>query len=703
MRPHIIWTIFRKEITEALRDRLTLAAVIGLPLLLYPLMILGMTKVQKAHIESEDERVSQAAVWGDAPESLLTALQTSTNVSLTNWAGVSEGLLAEFRAGKFQPAAGEDLNASAATNRNTLIETARQLVLDRKQDAVLIVWPGFNEALTAEGLGKVSICYDSVRPASEKARDRLTEALRAYRTKLVAHREQAHGLTPGFAAGLEIRVNNLAPPKRQVGERLGLLLPFIVILLSATGGLYASIDITAGEKDRATMQTLLCAPVHNLEIVIGKFLTVWCISLLAAMANVASIGATVARAAAGGSQSFFNVSPGTFMLALLLLLPATFTITAFFLALAMTARDAKDAGNFLGASLTMLLMPMMIVMLPGVDLNAWTAFVPLANLSLLTKAIFLNEAHADTIFLTLVASLLYASLAIVFAARTFGREQILLGGRTSLVSLLLPEKTKDATPTPSLAFTMFALVLVLGYYGSLLLTKFGIIPAVLVGQVGFFLLPVIGISTWMKFSPVNVLSFRAPPRKGLFAAILIGATGWAAVGGLVMRLLPPPDSLVKALEKIVMLEDANASLWKLLFVIAVTPAVCEELLFRGVILSGLRRYGYWPAIVISSLLFALAHASIYRLLPTFCLGLLLGYIVVKTGSIYCSMLLHALNNGVAVTLARSKSFAAQFGLDEATQVPWSITLPAIAVVVVGLLILRSLPRQPTLTSSENNR
>jgi len=120
---------------------------------------------------------------------------------------------------------------------------------------------------------------------------------------------------------------------------------------------------------------------------------------------------------------------------------------------------------------------------------------------------------------------------------------------------------------------------------------------------------------------------------------------------------------------------------------AITPAICEELLFRGLILSGLRRYGSWPAIVISSLLFALAHASIYRLLPTFCLGLLLGHVVQRTGSIACSMLVHALNNGVAVTLTRSKSFLSQFGLDEATQVPWSITLPAIAVVVVGLLVL----------------
>jgi sodium transport system permease protein len=176
----------------------------------------------------------------------------------------------------------------------------------------------------------------------------------------------------------------------------------------------------------------------------------------------------------------------------------------------------------------MLLMPMMIVMLPGVDSNAWTAFVPLVNLTLLTKAIFLNEARADTIFLTLLASLLYASLAIVFAARTFGREQILLGGRTSLVSLLLPEKRPGIGPTPSLAFTLFALVLVLGYYGSLLLTESGIVTVVLTTQLAFFLLPVIALVAWMKFSRRSAFITRAAGWVACGSAHR--RDGWAAVG-----------------------------------------------------------------------------------------------------------------------------------------------------------------------------
>ncbi|HEU0038179.1 MAG TPA: ABC transporter permease, partial [Verrucomicrobiae bacterium] len=65
MRFHIVWTIFCKEITESLRDRLTLAVVIGLPLLVYPLLILGLTKLQKVHAETEEDRISRVALWGD--------------------------------------------------------------------------------------------------------------------------------------------------------------------------------------------------------------------------------------------------------------------------------------------------------------------------------------------------------------------------------------------------------------------------------------------------------------------------------------------------------------------------------------------------------------------------------------------------------------------------------------------------------------
>ena len=710
MRPQIVWTIFRKEITEALRDRLTLTVVIVLPILLYPLMVMMLGKLQSAQAETEEQRVSQVAVWGEAPASLLKWLGTTNQLEIKTWTGAPPAVKAGLESGRFQPPAAEsDRDAASPAKRKTatqisdppedeLLQAARSTITRRDLDAVLVVWPGFNGALSSDGLAKVSICYDSVRPASQKARDRLSRALTAFRRSVVKDRERAHGLAEGFTSALDIRSQNIAPPKRIAGERLGLLLPFVLIMLSATGALYASIDLTAGEKDRATMQTLLCAPVLSLEIVGGKFLAVWCISLLSALANAASLGATIARAA--GTTDMLSLPVSSFLLALLLLLPATFTITSFFLAVAMMARDSKDAGNFLGATLTMLMMPMMASLMPGVDLNAWTSFVPLVNISLLIKSVFLGEAKANVIFLTILSSLIYAGLSIMLAARAFGREQILLGGRGSFLSLLRPDRKPGGLPTPSLALAMFASVLVLAFYGSLFLEKSGVVTTMLTIQYVFFLAPVIILAVVMKYPAATVFSLRMPPWRGLLAAVLIGVSGWAAVGGIVIRLLPPPESLVKALEKIVLLENDQSPLWLALVVIAVTPAICEEMLFRGLILTGLRKLGPWTALLLSSALFAIAHASIYRLLPTFCLGLFLGFIVLRTGSIFCSMIIHALNNGLAVTLARTPSLAKDFGLEDATFVPWWLTIGATVIIVVALLILRTqnprgLPRPPS--------
>ena len=710
MRPQIVWTIFRKEITEALRDRLTLTVVIVLPILLYPLMVMMLGKLQSAQAETEEQRVSQVAVWGEAPASLLKWLGTTNQLEIKTWTGAPPAVKAGLESGRFQPPAAEsDRDAASPAKRKTatqisdppedeLLQAARSTITRRDLDAVLVVWPGFNGALSSDGLAKVSICYDSVRPASQKARDRLSRALTAFRRSVVKDRERAHGLAEGFTSALDIRSQNIAPPKRIAGERLGLLLPFVLIMLSATGALYASIDLTAGEKDRATMQTLLCAPVLSLEIVGGKFLAVWCISLLSALANAASLGATIARAA--GTTDMLSLPVSSFLLALLLLLPATFTITSFFLAVAMMARDSKDAGNFLGATLTMLMMPMMASLMPGVDLNAWTSFVPLVNISLLIKSVFLGEAKANVIFLTILSSLIYAGLSIMLAARAFGREQILLGGRGSFLSLLRPDRKPGGLPTPSLALAMFAVVLVLAFYGSLFLEKSGVVTTMLTIQYVFFLAPVIILAVVMKYPAATVFSLRMPPWRGLLAAVLIGVSGWAAVGGIVIRLLPPPESLVKALEKIVLLENDQSPLWLALVVIAVTPAICEEMLFRGLILTGLRKLGPWTALLLSSALFAIAHASIYRLLPTFCLGLFLGFIVLRTGSIFCSMIIHALNNGLAVTLARTPSLAKDFGLEDATFVPWWLTIGATVIIVVALLILRTqnprgLPRPPS--------
>jgi len=705
MRVDLVRTIVVKELTETLRDRRTLLMMVVLPVLLYPMIIMGFGKLQESTREATEGRQSRVAVWGSAPAGLRDALAGESKLKVEAWAnaprdvkdGLERGTLtrpplstktdaggagASGRSGG--PGRSRGFGGGAAESASPVLDAARTAIVDRRVDAVLVVWPDVASAVAEGRAGRVSIYFDSVREDSAEAQRRVFERVTEFRQSLVRERQRQRGLDEGFAVGLDLRSTNVAPESRRTGQLLGLILPFMLVTMSLLGGFYPAIDLTAGEKERGTMQTLLCAPLRSIEIITGKFLAVWIVSLIAALANVLSLGATMMRILPGGQVS---VAPSTFALTFVMLLPVTFFITAVFLALAAFAKDFKDGQNFLTPVYMLLALPAGVTMLPGIELNGWTAFVPVVNIALLIKALLISEATADLVFLVLTSSAAYALLALLLAARVFEREQVLLGGRESVRSLLGFERNSGVGPSPTFALTAFAVVLVLTFYGSLLLQRAGTVTMLLVTEYGFFLLPTLLLMVAFGFPVKATLSLRRPPVLGLLAAVLIGCSAWAFVGGVLIRLLPPPDSLVKALEKVLLLDGQPTSLWVVWLLIAVTPALCEEFFFRGVVLSGLRKLGMVPAILVCALLFGLAHSSIYRLIPTMFIGGLLTWLVWRSGSIWCGIVGHALNNGVAATLVFNKGLGDFFGASTQAFLGWPLTLAGTVVLGVGVLML----------------
>lgn len=703
MRPHIVWTIFRKEIREALRDRLTLMVMLGLPLLIYPLVATLLARIQQSHEATEDKRVSQVAVWGEA-DALTGFLRRTNSLNLAIWKDIPEELRREFESGELKEhvptnaSPGSEMlfpedepDNSGRESQDKIRVAARAILGQKETDVVLVLWPGTAEALEQLDLGRVTVYYDPVRPASEKAWERLREQLIEFRRELVESRQEKLKLPEGFARALEIRSTSVATASKMFGHTLGRMLPLLLIMLSATGALYAAVDVVAGEKDRATMQTLLCAPVLPLEIVAGKFLTVWAISLVSAFANVVSLGFTFTRVAASANLPAIPIAALGGVLGSLMLL--TCTVAAAFVGVAALARDAKDAGNFLSATMILLIVPVAASIMPGVELNAWTAFVPLVNLSLLIKSFFLEDLTLHIFFLTTVAAFAYAMLALLFASRVFGKEEILLGGSGTVRHLLPGQGRANAQPTPGLVLGMFAIVLVATFYGSLLLEGRSMLTSILAVQYGFFLLPVVLVTALKRFPVKTTFLLRQPDWRSVVGSVLIGISGGTAVAGLTMRLLPPPDSLMEGLREALLLGKDPAPIWVVLLALAVTPALCEEAFFRGLILSGLRRLKPWMAIGLSALLFGLAHASIYRLLPTFLLGVALGYVAWRSGSIYCSMIVHAVNNGLIAVLVHTNATFWGISIAEVQFVPWTFTAGALAVMIVGLILIRALKPQ----------
>jgi sodium transport system permease protein len=233
-----------------------------------------------------------------------------------------------------------------------------------------------------------------------------------------------------------------------------------------------------------------------------------------------------------------------------------------------------------------------------------------------------------------------------------------------------------------LVLSVFALVLVAFFYASLALMQYGLLTILLVSEFGLLVLPVVALARLRRFPLAQTFSLRRPSWRSLAGSALIGLASSMAVGGLFSRLVTIPDELSSDILKW-LLGNKPVPLWELWLLIAVTPAICEETFFRGFLLAGLRPWGSWAAISISALLFGLLHGSAYQFLPAFILGLLLGYAVWRSGSLYCGILIHVLNNGLIATLLWMNA-----GKDLANEsVPWSLVLGALAIIGIGLALL----------------
>ena len=703
MRIGCVWIIVRKELLEALRDRRTVFIALVLPILLYPTLFTLMSRLMESQEAGQKAITSHVAVWGVLPPQLKQHLQSSGKIELVEWAGVPPELKQRLLSGAVEPPPREppedpDESREAAKKRNRLdsdwSKAAQAALVARKADAIVIPWAGLSTALDDGKAARASVLYDEIRAESRKAKSRLVNRLYSYRDDVLKGRESAGKLPSGFTRAIEVMPRDVAGESRQAGMFIGLLLPYLLVILGASSGLYAAIDMTAGEKERGTMQTLLCAPVSSVEIIAGKFLAVWAVSTLATIMNLGSLTLTFASIHMIPGVEI-KVNPWSALLAFFLLMPVTMTISALFVAVGAFAKDFKEGSAYLTPIFMLLLFPLIITTVPGIELNAFLSFVPISNSALLVRAVFLGEWHADMLFLTMLSSLGYAALTLIFAARVYERNTLLLGGKESFGSFLEFKRIPGDKPTPGLSVFLFTLVLVITFYGSLALVKQGIPVMLTIVEYGFFLLPAVGIALLKGYDLKETFSIRPPGWSGALGAALLGVSAWTVAGGLLIRLFPPPESFSRAMQKVILMEDKPVSTAVLFLLVAVSPAFCEEAFFRGIVLSGFRRLGQWTAIIATAFLFGLAHASIYRMLPTMALGVLMGYAVWRTRSIFAGMILHMLNNGLIVAMAKFKTFFSLPGLNpNDVYLPWSYIALGGLVAAIGVVLIARENRSP---------
>ncbi len=714
-------TIYVKELVDILRDRRTLAAMILAPIVLYPLLMLGGIQAASSQTENiKDERIvvgfEKEWQWNDVVRPLLEE---------------ERDLLTKQRAAAEARGADVDELAEIPVPLGEFIDakSTAQLEASIREQSVhcgVIVLPGNDGSSPSDVQITLTIVTQKEQVRSEIAARRLQSAL----DRVGEHRRdmtlRTLNIDPRIVEPIVIKFRKLITP----GSVLGLILPFILVLMTVTGAIYPAIDLTAGERERGTLETLMVCPVPVIDLIVGKFMAVTTIAIIAAALNIASVTATVYF---GGLQEAMAMDPSAeggddgfpwwaFPVVLFTLIPFAVLMSAIMLAVCACARTFKEAQNYIMPVIMLVLVPGGIAALPGTKLEGVMIVVPVANMVLLTRDLLSGAAlGASTFAWVLLSTSLYAAVSVAVAAQVFGKESVLFADSLSLRAMLSRRLIKPSRwPTLSGAGLYAATLFPIWFYVQSALQRAvdddmaDVLRWSAILMPVFFLgVPAAMVSYW-KIDARATFRLGVPTLRHLAAAVLIGLAAWAPAHELFVlqeHYIATPPALAESNKA---LDVALTSMpFALAFtVIALVPAVCEEAFFRGFLLSGLRgAFRDRTAILFAAAAFAAFHFFIFRFPVTMVLGVVLGWLCLRSGSVWTAILMHALHNGVAVVLVRWPEYQTAVGLsatDPWSHLPARTLIPSLLALLVAWWIARrpdpseATKTSPILTSSDDS-
>src|SRR5713101_4709643 len=384
-----IGTVYRKELRDSLRERRTLISMIAVPILLTPALTVGMGYLAFRLISEARREPSRVMVLG----------------------------------GEDSPAVMARLRALRMVRLVPSSPDYAEQISDKKIRLAVEIPAGFDAALergeptdvklyTYEGDVKAAIATERVRSFFRELREQTVNAR-------LATRKLPESLLQPF----KVSEINVASPEKVWGSIFGGIVTYMVILLCLTGG----------EKERGTMETILCSPVSRTHLVLGKFLTVLTVSIATAALSLASMALTVflAQNLTSGldphSPAIVRVTmnPKAVGAGFVMVLPIAVLFSAGLLAIALFAKSFREAQTYISPLTIVVVMLAVVAVLPGIELNARLALLPIVNTSLVSKEIVTGTYHWNYIATIFISSCVYAALALAVAVKLFQREDVL--------------------------------------------------------------------------------------------------------------------------------------------------------------------------------------------------------------------------------------------------------------------------------------
>ena len=491
------------------------------------------------------------------------------------------------------------------------------------------------------------------------------------------------------------------------------LIPLVLVLMTITGAVYPAIDLTAGERERGTLETLMAAPIPRFWILFSKFVAVVTVAMLTAILNLLGMFATIWAFQLDKQLGLeiFNLATMVQILLLLVLFAGFFS--AVLLVVTSFAKSFKEAQVYLIPVILLSLGPGLMAMAPEMKLAGFNTVCPMVNILLLARDVITGGVQVSSAVIVVLSTAVYGVLALCFAAKLFGSDAILYADANSLKEMVMrPKQPRRVTPVGAAAFCALLLV-PMNFASSEFLNRlpaetsddfqlrFGMLAGFLFLM--FVLFPA-AVAVYQRTNFKTSFGLRVPRPVFLIGGVLLGLSLWP----IVMWLTTVWHGLYGEIvgiearnawnNQLVELTQAMAEKiqsmpwWTVGLCLAVAPAVCEEFFFRGMLQrSLLNKQSPWKAIAISALVFGGFHTinnsvvAIDRLIPTTLVGIVLGYLAYKSNSILPGVILHAIHNACVSYLAYF-----QQQLVEQPWFPQNEQLPLTWVGAAGLVAIVSL-------------
>lgn len=393
-----IRTIAKKELVEFVRDWRTIVAILVIPLLMFPvLFILFPLLLASEAAELDALEVDVIVQSAELPQELEIAFNNSSmNV-------IYEPLFT-----------GDDLSVPG-NDVDRLRNGSVDLVLRMQTNGSIVEY---------------AVLYISTSEQSLEARSRTFDLLVVWEENETVKRILDAGLDPDETLDPlrwsgDVQNSDVATQGEQAGMALSLFIPLVLSVWTFSSAIQPSIDMTAGERERGTLEALLSLPCSRMELLMGKWLAVATITGIGVLLQVAGLLFAIGYLASSDFIATPEISLAAMAFLVLAVLLFAIMVVAIELALAMRSHSVKEAGSILGPAVLLILFPALftqVINLDGIE-SYWFA-IPVVNVLLALRELLLNRIVLEHVLVWVVSSSIYALTAAYYAARQFKREDI---------------------------------------------------------------------------------------------------------------------------------------------------------------------------------------------------------------------------------------------------------------------------------------